>query len=236
MCTNSNDNPKTASKPFDADRSGFVMGEGAGVLVLESEEHAIARGATIYCELAGYAATCDAHHITAPHPEGEGMADCLTDAMASAGVSPEQVQYINAHGTSTPLNDKFETLAYKRAFGDHAPKIKISSTKGATGHLLGAAGGVEAAIVCKAIQTGIAPPTINYVTPDPDCDLDYVPNVAHTFTSPLDVAITDNLGFGGHNAALVFKRYKGEGKTRTAESDLDKILSVKSWYDAGTRL
>jgi 3-oxoacyl-[acyl-carrier-protein] synthase II len=219
MCTNSNDNPKTASKPFDADRSGFVMGEGAGVLVLESEEHAIARGATIYCELAGYAATCDAHHITAPHPEGEGMADCLTDAMASAGVSPEQVQYINAHGTSTPLNDKFETLAYKRVFGDHAPKIKISSTKGATGHLLGAAGGVEAAIVCKAIQTGVAPPTINYVTPDPECDLDYVPNVAHTFDSPLEVAITDNLGFGGHNAALVFKRYSGEGKTRAPDAD-----------------
>jgi 3-oxoacyl-[acyl-carrier-protein] synthase II len=207
MCTTSNDSPQTASRPFDADRSGFVMGEGAGVLLLESEEHALARGATIYCELAGYAATCDAHHITAPHPEGEGMADCLIDAMANAGVDPTEVQYINAHGTSTPLNDKFETVAFKRAFGDHAPKIKISSTKGATGHLLGAAGGVEAAIVCKAIQKGIAPPTINYQTPDPDCDLDYVPNVAHTFTEPLEVAMTDNLGFGGHNAALVFKRY-----------------------------
>ena len=197
MCTNSNDSPKTASKPFDA----------------------LARGATIYCELAGYSATCDAHHITAPHPEGEGMADCLIGAMANAGVSPEQVQYINAHGTSTPLNDKFETMAYKRVFGDHAPKIKISSTKGATGHLLGAAGGVEAAIVCKAIQTSVAPPTINYVTPDPECDLDYVPNVAHTFDSPLEVAITDNLGFGGHNAALVFKRYTGEGKTRAPDAD-----------------
>jgi 3-oxoacyl-[acyl-carrier-protein] synthase II len=236
MCTNSNDSPKTASKPFDADRSGFVMGEGAGVLLLESEDHALARGATIYCELAGYAATCDAHHITAPHPEGEGMADCLVDAMASAGIAPEDVQYINAHGTSTPLNDKFETLAYKRAFGDHAPKIKISSTKGATGHLLGAAGGVEAAIVCKAIQTSVAPPTINFVTADPECDLDYVPNVAHTFAEPLDVAITDNLGFGGHNAALVFKRYQGAGTTRKAEDDADKIRTVKSWYDSGLRL
>jgi 3-oxoacyl-[acyl-carrier-protein] synthase II len=207
MCTSSNDSPQTASRPFDADRAGFVMGEGAGVLLLESEEHALARGATIYCELAGYAATCDAHHITAPHPEGEGMADCLTDAMANAGVAPEQVGYINAHGTSTPLNDKFETMAYKRAFGEHAPKIKISSTKGATGHLLGAAGGVEAIIACKAIQTSTAPPTINYDTPDPECDLDYVPNVAHKFDEPLQVAITDNLGFGGHNAALVFKRY-----------------------------
>jgi len=207
MCTSANDSPQLASRPFDADRAGFVMGEGAGVLLLESEKHALARGATIYCELAGYAATCDAYHITAPHPEGEGMADCLADAMRNAGVAPEQVQYINAHGTSTPLNDKFETMAYKRAFGEHARKIKISSTKGATGHLLGAAGGVEAAITCKAIQTSTAPPTINYVTPDPDCDLDYVPNVAHTFTSPLEVAITDNLGFGGHNAALVFKRY-----------------------------
>lgn len=210
MCTTSNDSPQTASRPFDAERAGFVMGEGAGVLLLESEEHALARGATIYAELAGYAATCDAHHITAPHPEGEGMTDCLNDALESAGVKPSEVQYVNAHGTSTPYNDKFETLAYKNVFGEHAQKVKISSTKGATGHLLGAAGGVEAAIVCKAIQTGIAPPTINYENPDPECDLDYVPNKAHTFADgELEVAVTDNLGFGGHNAALVFKRYAG---------------------------
>lgn len=208
MCTTGNDSPQTASRPFDSDRSGFVMGEGAGVLLLESEEHARARGARIYCELAGYAANCDAYHITAPHPEGEGMADCLTAAISSAGILPTDVQYINAHGTSTPLNDKFETMAYKRAFGDHARKLKISSTKGAIGHLLGAAGGVEAAICCKVLQTSCIPPTINLDTPDPDCDLDYVPN--HKFVSkvPLEVAMSDNLGFGGHNAALVFRRYR----------------------------
>jgi len=207
MCTTSNDDPQRASRPFDADRSGFVMGEGAGVLLLESEEHAKARGATIYCELAGYAANCDAFHITAPHPEGEGMSACLLKALSSAGTAPESVGYINAHGTSTPLNDKFETLAYKVAFGDHAPKIKISSTKGAIGHLLGAAGGVEAAVCCKVLQKQEVPPTINYETPDPDCDLDYVPNVKYVPETPLDVAMSDNLGFGGHNAALVFKRY-----------------------------
>merc|ERR1719453_2305542 len=182
------------------------MGEGAGVLLLETEEHALARGARIYCELAGYSANCDAFHITAPHPEGEGMSNCLLGALRSAGIDPTEVGYINAHGTSTPLNDKFETMAYKRAFGDHAPKIKISSTKGAIGHLLGAAGGVEAAICCKVLQTGQIPPTINLDTPDPDCDLDYVPNVKHVAEKPIEVAITDNLGFGGHNAALVFKR------------------------------
>lgn len=207
MCTSGNDNPQTCSRPFDADRSGFVMGEGAGVLLLETEEHALARGAKIYCELAGYAANCDAFHITAPHPEGEGMANCLANAMQSAGVDKEEVQYINAHGTSTPLNDKFETMAYKRVFEEHAPKLKISSTKGALGHLLGAAGGVEAAICCKVLETGSIPPTINYNTPDPECDLDYVPNTKFVSETPLEVAISDNLGFGGHNAALVFKRY-----------------------------
>lgn len=207
MCTTANDSPQTASRPFDADRAGFVMGEGAGVLLLESEEHALARGARIYCELAGYSANCDAHHITAPHPEGEGMADCLLNAMESAGVQPEEVNYINAHGTSTPLNDKFETMAYKRVFGDHSKNLKVSSTKGALGHLLGAAGGVEAAICCKVLSTDSIPPTINLDTPDPDCDLDYVPNVKYISEEPLNVAISDNLGFGGHNAALVFKRY-----------------------------
>jgi 3-oxoacyl-[acyl-carrier-protein] synthase II len=207
MCTTGNDSPQTASRPFDADRSGFVMGEGAGVLLLETEEHALARGARIYCELAGYAANCDAFHITAPHPEGEGMANCLSSAMANAGVQPSDVQYINAHGTSTPLNDKFETMAYKRVFGEHALKLKVSSTKGAIGHLVGAAGGVEAAIVCKVLETSSIPPTINYRTSDPDCDLDYVPNVKFVPDDPIEVAISDNLGFGGHNAALVFKRY-----------------------------
>mmetsp|Transcript_30366 Transcript_30366/g.73880 ORF Transcript_30366/g.73880 Transcript_30366/m.73880 type:complete len:466 (+) Transcript_30366:2-1399(+) len=210
MCTTANDSPQTASRPFDADRSGFVMGEGAGVLLLESEEHAKARGARIYCEIAGYAANCDAYHITAPHPEGEGMADCLISAVERAGLQMDDVDYINAHGTSTPYNDKFETMAYKRAFGDHAHKLKISSTKGAIGHLLGAAGGVEAAICCKVLQTGEIPPTINFQTPDPDCDLDYVPNTKFVSEKPLNVAISDNLGFGGHNAALVFKRYVEE--------------------------
>jgi 3-oxoacyl-[acyl-carrier-protein] synthase II len=207
MCTTANDSPQTASRPFDADRCGFVMGEGAGVLLLESEEHALARGAKIYCELAGYAANCDAFHITAPHPEGEGMSACLLGALRSAEMPPESVGYINAHGTSTPLNDKFETLAYKVAFKDHAPKIKISSTKGAIGHLLGAAGGVEAAVCCKVLEKQQVPPTINYNTPDPDCDLDYVPNVKYVPEEPIEVAMSDNLGFGGHNAALVFKRY-----------------------------
>merc|ERR1719238_1899312 len=206
MCTTGNDSPETASRPFDADRSGFVMGEGAGVLLLETEEHALARGARIYCELAGYAANCDAFHITAPHPEGEGMATCLSSAMANAAVQPADVNYINAHGTSAALNDKFETKAYKSVFGDHVQTLKVSSTKGATGHLLGAAGGVEAAIVCKVLQTGSIPPTINYDTPDPECDLDYVPNVMLA-EETVEVALSGNLGFGGHNAALVFKRY-----------------------------
>ena len=210
MCTTGNDSPQTASRPFDAERSGFVMGEGAGVLLLETEEHAKARGAKIYCELAGYAANCDAFHITAPDPQGEGMAYCLETAMASAGVKPEEVDYINAHGTSTPLNDKFETMAFKSVFGEHVSKVKISSTKGATGHLLGAAGGIEAAVCAKVLQSGSIPPTINYNTPDPDCDLDYTPNTKYVSETPLNVAISDNLGFGGHNAALVFKRYPSE--------------------------
>lgn len=202
-----NDNPKASSRPFDAARAGFVMGEGAGVLCLETEEHAKARGATIYCELGGYAATCDAHHITTPHPEGLGLATCLSKALADAGVATTDVDYINAHGTSTAYNDKFETMAIKTVFGEHAPSLLISSTKSMTGHTLGAAGGIEAAIAAKVMQTGVVPPTINYETPDPDCDLNYVPNKAQSIEGKPKASISDNLGFGGHNAALVFKAY-----------------------------
>jgi len=180
---------------------------GAGVLLLETEEHAKARGATIYCELAGYAATCDAHHITTPHPEGAGLSECLRLAVADAGVEPTDVGYINAHGTSTAYNDKFETMAIKNVFGEHAYKLKVSSTKSMTGHTLGAAGGIEAVVAAKVMQTGRVPPTINYGTADPECDLDYVPNEAVTIPPP-KAAISDNLGFGGHNAALVFKAYE----------------------------
>lgn len=207
MCSKYNDEPEKASRPFDADRAGFVMGEGAGVLMLETEEHAKARGATIYCELGGYAATCDAHHITTPHPEGLGLATCLSRAIADAGVETSDVAYINAHGTSTAYNDKFETMAIKKVFGAHASALKISSTKSMTGHTLGAAGGIEAVIAAKVMQTGRVPPTINYETEDPDCDLNYVPNVAQTLDEKPKAAISDNLGFGGHNAALVFKAY-----------------------------
>ncbi|MBK1857434.1 beta-ketoacyl-ACP synthase II [Cerasicoccus arenae] len=207
MSTGFNDEPERASRPFDAGRDGFVMGDGAGVLVLESEEHAKARGAKIICELSGYAATCDAYHITSPDPEGEGLAYALNRAMAMAKIEPESVDYINAHGTSTPYNDKFETLAIKKVFGEHAYKMPISSTKSMTGHLLGAAGGIEAAICAKVIETGIIPPTINYETPDPDCDLDYVPNVART-GQKVDIAMSNNLGFGGHNATIIFERHK----------------------------
>jgi len=211
MCSKYNDKPTEASRPFDADRAGFVMGEGAGVLMIEEEQHALARGATIYCELAGYAATCDAHHITTPHPEGRGLADCLRFAIDDAGVALTDVAYINAHGTSTAYNDKFETMAIKKVFGEHASEIAISSTKSMTGHTLGAAGGIEAAVAAKVLQTGMAPPTINYATPDPECDLNYVPNTAQQLSAP-KAAISDNLGFGGHNAALVFKAYEGEAK------------------------
>lgn len=206
MATAFNDTPEKSCCPFDKKRDGFVMGEGAGVLFLESLEHAQARGATIYCEISGYGASCDAYHITSPDPEGVGLANCFTYALKDAGVKPEQVDYINAHGTSTPYNDKFETLAIKKVFGEHARKLMVSSTKSMTGHLLGAAGGIEAAATAMSIKTGIVPPTINYEDPDPDCDLDYVPNESRT--AKVDVAISDNLGFGGHNAALVFKRLK----------------------------
>ena len=199
----SNEVPEKASRPFDANRDGFVMGEGAGVLVLESEEHAKARGAKIYCEFAGYAATCDAFHITQPDPDGKGLSAAMRRAVNDAGVSFEAVDYINAHGTSTPYNDKFETIAIKKVFGDHARKLAVSSTKSMTGHLLGAAGAIEAVACIKAIQTGTLPPTINLENPDPECDLDYVPNVSRE--AKVNVAVSNNLGFGGQNACAVFK-------------------------------
>ena len=206
MSTDFNDTPEKASRPFDKLRDGFIMGEGSGVLVIEELEHARARGARIYCELAGYGATCDAYHITGQDQEGKGLALCLDRALQDAQVKKSEVSYINAHGTSTPINDRCESLAIKRSFGDLASKIAISSTKSMTGHLLGAAGGVEAAVCVLAIHNGVVPPTINYENPDPDCDLDYVPNKARTMK--VDVAISNNLGFGGHNASLVFKRLK----------------------------
>jgi len=206
MSTDFNDTPEKASRPFDKLRDGFIMGEGSGVLVIEELEHAKARGARIYCELAGYGATCDAYHITGQDQEGKGLALCLDRALADAGIQKSEVDYINAHGTSTSINDRCESLAIKRSFGDLAPKLAISSTKSMTGHLLGAAGGIEAAVCALAIHNGIVPPTINYENPDPDCDLDYIPNKARTMK--VDVAISNNLGFGGHNASLVFKRLK----------------------------
>lgn len=201
-----NDDPLHASRPFDADREGFVMSEGAGVMILEELEHAKKRGANILAEIVGYGATGDAYHITSPDPDGTGAARAMKVAMGHAGVNPEEIDYINAHGTSTPLNDKFETKAIKAAFGDHAYKVSVSSTKGTTGHGLGAAGGFESIACVKAIQTGIVPPTINYVTPDPDCDLDITPNTAKE--RKIRYAVNTNLGFGGHNGAIVFKRFE----------------------------
>jgi 3-oxoacyl-[acyl-carrier-protein] synthase II len=198
-----NEAPQKACRPFDRNRDGFIMGEGSGILILESLEHAQARGARIYCELAGYAATCDAFHITQPDPEGKGLTLAMRRALACGRVQPEDVDYINAHGTSTPYNDKFETLAIKKLFGDHARKLAISSTKSMTGHLLGAAGGIESVISVKTIQTGMMAPTINLEEPDPDCDLDYVPNVARA--ANVRTVLSNNLGFGGQNAAVVFR-------------------------------
>jgi len=198
-----NDAPAQASRPFDRNRDGFVMGEGAGILVLESLAHARARGARVYCEVAGYAATCDAFHITQPDPDGKGLSLAMRRALAGAGSAPEEVDYINAHGTSTPYNDRFETLAIKKVFGEHARRLAVSSTKSMTGHLLGAAGGIESVISVKAIETGIVPPTINLDEPDPDCDLDYVPNTARNLR--VRTVLSNNLGFGGQNAAVVFR-------------------------------
>jgi 3-oxoacyl-[acyl-carrier-protein] synthase II len=198
-----NDDPRGASRPFDKNRDGFIMGEGAGILVLESLEHATARGARIYCELAGYAATCDAYHITQPDPEGKGLSMAMRRTLDSAGLAPGDVDYINAHGTSTPYNDKFETLAIKKVFGDYARKVPISSTKSMTGHLLGAAGGIESVVCVKTIEKGIVPPTMNLDEPDPDCDLDYVPNAAREVK--VRTVLSNNLGFGGQNASIVFR-------------------------------
>ena len=200
-----NEDPQGASRPFDSGRDGFVLGEGAGLIVLESLKHAEQRGANILAELSGYGASSDAHHVTQPHPEGEGAARAMKWAIEDAGIAPDKVDYINAHGTSTPLNDKYETIAMKRMYGDHAYKLTISSTKSMTGHLLGAAGGIEAAFTVLAIKDGVVPPTINLDDPDPDCDLNYVPNNAKKQT--VNVAMSNSLGFGGHNSSLVFKRF-----------------------------
>ncbi len=201
-----NDAPAAASRPFDKQRDGFVVGEGAGVLVLESLEHALDRGARIYGEVAGYGATADASHITAPPEDGEGAARAMQSALEQAQLKPQDVQYINAHGTSTPLNDRAETQAIKAVFGAHAGALAVSSTKSMTGHLLGGAGGVESVFCLKAIEDNLIPPTINYEEPDPDCDLDYVPNTARS--AVVHAAMNNSFGFGGHNASLVFTRYE----------------------------
>jgi 3-oxoacyl-[acyl-carrier-protein] synthase II len=199
-----NDDPVAASRPFDKNRDGFVMGEGSGIVVLEEYESAKKRGARIYAEVLGYGLTADAHHLTAPSPGGEGAARCMQMALDTAGLNPEDVDYINAHGTSTPFNDLYETMAIKSVFGDHARKLMISSTKSMTGHLLGAAGGVEAIFSLLAMTRGVIPPTINYTEPDPECDLDYVPNEARQ--ADVKAAISNSLGFGGTNATILFRK------------------------------
>ncbi len=206
LSTAYNDNPTKASRPFDKNRDGFVMAEGAGILILESEEHAKKRGAKIYAELAGYGATADAYHLTAPHPEGIGGAKAISLAIQDAGLKPEDIQYYNAHGTSTQINDPTETMMVKKAFGDHAYKLKISSTKSMTGHLIAAAGAVEAIVCVLAIRDGFFPPTINLDEPDPACDLDYVPNKGIKGT--ITAAASASLGFGGHNGCLVMRKYE----------------------------
>jgi 3-oxoacyl-[acyl-carrier-protein] synthase II len=199
-----NETPATASRPWDKERDGFVLGDGGGAVVLEDFEHARRRGARIYAELAGFGMSGDAHHITAPLEDGEGARLAMSNALRDAGLNPEQVQYLNAHATSTPLGDKAETIAIKRAFGAHALALAVSSTKSMTGHLLGAAGVVEAVFCVLALRDQVAPPTINYTTPDPDCDLDFVPNAARQMR--IDVAMSNSFGFGGTNGTLVFRR------------------------------
>ena len=200
-----NDQPEKASRPFDKDRDGFVIGEGAGVVILEEAERALKRNAKICCELVGYGMSADAYHMTAPDPEGDGGVRCMIAAIKDAGLKPQNIDYINAHGTSTLYNDKIETLAIKKVFGDHAKKLAISSTKSVMGHLLGAAGGVELIVSALTIKNGIIPPTINYETPDPECDLDYVPNKPRA--AKVNVVMSNALGFGGHNAALIVKKF-----------------------------
>lgn len=206
--TSRNDDPEHACRPFDADRDGFLPAEGAAFMVIETLSHARERGARIYCEIAGYGATADAFHITAPAVDGEGAARAISHALDDAGVTPDEVDYVNAHGTSTPLNDPMETNAIKTALGDHAYQTPVSSTKSMTGHLLGGAGALEGIAVLKAIETGVIPPTINYETPDPECDLDYVPNTARELK--VNVALSNSFGFGGHNASLIFRASSGE--------------------------
>lgn len=203
-----NEEPEKASRPFDAKRDGFVMGEGAGVVILESLDHALARGANIIAEVIGYGMSGDAYHLTSPAPDGEGATRSMQQAMADAGIEPTDVDYINAHGTSTEYNDKFETAAIKSAFGEHAYKLAVSSTKSMTGHLLGAAGGIETVISALAIRDQILPPTINYEFPDPECDLDYVPNEARK--AKVKVTLSNSLGFGGHNATIILREYQKE--------------------------
>ncbi|SNR62087.1 beta-ketoacyl-ACP synthase II [Desulfurobacterium atlanticum] len=206
--SNRNDEPERASRPFEKNRNGFVMGEGCGILILEEYEHAVKRGASILAEVVGYATTGDAYHITAPAPEGEGAARAMANAIKDAGIEPDDIDYINAHGTSTKFNDLFETMAIKKVFGDYAYKLKISSIKSMIGHLLGAAGGVESVASVMTLRTGIIPPTINYEEPDPECDLYYVPNKAEE--ADVRYVLKNNFGFGGTNACLVFKKYDGE--------------------------
>jgi 3-oxoacyl-[acyl-carrier-protein] synthase II len=202
-----NDDPQHASRPFDKERDGFVMGEGAGVLLLEELDHANARNAKIYCEITGYGNTADANHLTAPAPDGEGAARCMRMALRNAGLDPDNIDYINAHGTSTQQGDICETIAVRRVFREHADNLAVSSTKGATGHMLGAAGGVEMILTAKALETGIVPPTINYEHPDPECDLDYVPNEAREMK--IHAALSNSFGFGGHNATIAAVKFNG---------------------------